>query len=55
MSPSTNLPIAPPHLSPDFQLFELVHKDEFFSVVMYPQNIRTAHYDFLSQIRLTDY
>lgn len=33
----------------------MVHKDDFFSVVMNPQKIRTAHYEFLSQIRLTDY
>jgi Holliday junction resolvase-like predicted endonuclease len=33
----------------------MVHRDDIFSVIVSPQALRTAHYEFLSQIRLTDY
>ena len=33
----------------------MVHKDDFLQVIVNPQALRTAHYEFLSQIRLTDY
>ena len=45
----------PPHLAPDFQLFELVSHDDIFSQIMPPHATRTAHYEFLSNIRLSDY
>ena len=50
------LPHAPPHIREDFQLFEMVRRsDDIFSVIVNPNVFRTAHYEFLSQIRLTDY
>ncbi len=51
---SGQLPIAPMNVSPDFKLFEMVSQDDFFSVIVNPQTVRTAHYEFLSQIRLMD-
>lgn len=30
------LPHVPAHISPDFQLFEMVHKDDFMSVMVNP-------------------
>lgn len=51
---SGQLPLAPMNLSPDFKLFEMVSQDDFFSVIVNPQTVRTAHYEFLSQIRLMD-
>jgi hypothetical protein len=48
------LPLAPMNVSPDFKLFEMVSQDDFFSVIVNPQTVRTAHYEFLSQIRLMD-
>ena len=48
MMSSGQLPHMPPHVSPDFQLFDLVHKDDFLSVIANPQALRSAHYEFLS-------
>ena len=42
------LPHMPPHVSPDFQLFEMVNKDDFMTVMVNSQSTRSAHYEFLS-------
>ena len=54
-SSSGQLPLAPPHLPPDFQLFEMVPHEDLFAVILNPKEIRQAHLDLLSQIRLTDF
>ena len=41
-------------MSPDFQLFEMMSPDDFMSVMIDPSELRMAHYEFLSQVRLTD-
>ena len=43
-------------MSPEFQLFEMVHHaDDIFSLMVNSQLIRQAHYEFLSYVRLSDY
>ena len=42
-------------LGPDFQLFEMVQREEMYMPSLGQAALRSTHVEFLSAIRLTDY
>ena len=53
-SGGNQLPLYPHQVGPEFQLFEIANRDDYFNSLS-SQTLRSIHYELLSQIRLTDY